>query len=114
MKKIIFILLCSFCIAAQAQENFHGAVKVEYEKIVYSKQLYMELYREWYDQFKQMIPEQVINYYEFVGNTEKSLFKESKEAKLNPRSWYEAMADKNVVFNDYKAGKTVTQKPVYE
>ena len=97
-----------------AQETFHSSVKIEYEKIVYSKQLYMELYKDWYESFKSLIPDQVINYYEFVGNTEKSLFKESKEAVLNPRSWYEAMADKNVVYNDYKAGRTITQKPVYE
>ena len=114
MKKIISFLLPLLAIHVHAQDGFHSSVKVEYEKVVYSKQLYMELYKEWYDQFKQMIPDQVVNYYEFIGNTEKSLFKESKEAVLNPRSWYEAMADKNVVFNDYKSGRTVTQKPVYE
>jgi GLPGLI family protein len=114
MKKLIVLLFIISGITAQAQENFHSTVKVEYEKIVYSKQLYMELYKDWYENFKTMIPDQVINYYEFVGNTEKSLYKESKEAVLNPRTWYEAMADKNVVYNDYKAGRTITQKPVYE
>ena len=114
MKKIVVSLLLMVSFKAFAQTNFHNAVKIEFEKVVYTKQLYMELYQEWYDQFKSMIPEQVVSYYEFVGNTEKSLFKESKEAKLNPRSWYQPIADKNVVYNDFVSGRTVTQKPVFE
>src|SRR5215204_2339036 len=114
MKKLLVLFFLIYSFQSRAQDGFHSTVKVEYEKIVYSKQLYMELYKEWYEQFKQMIPEQVVNYYEFVGNSDKSLYKETKEAVLNPRSWYTAMADKNIVYNDYKAGKTITQKPVFE
>lgn len=114
MKKIFFSLLLIGSMQVMAQTNFHPAVKVEFEKIVYSKQLYMELYQEWYDQFKAMIPDQVVSSYEFVGTTEKSIFKESKEAQLSPRSWYQPLADKNVVYNDFTTGRTITQKPVFE
>lgn len=114
MKKIFFSLLLIGTIPSFAQTSFHPAVKVEFEKVVYSKQLYMELYQEWYEQFKAMIPDQVVSYYEFIGTTEKSLFRETKEAQLNPRSWYQPLADKNVVYNDFTTGKTITQKPVFE
>lgn len=114
MKKLLFFLALASVAAVQGQEVFHTAVKVEFEKTVYSKQLYKELYPDWYEQFRAMIPEQVVSYYSFTGNSERSLFKESKEAVLNPRSWYQAIADKNVVYNDYTTGKTVTQKPVFE
>jgi GLPGLI family protein len=114
MKKILFSLLLLVSMQGFAQTSFHPEVKVEFEKVVYSKQLYMELYQEWYEQFKAMIPDQVVSYYEFIGTTEKSLFRETKEAQLNPRSWYQPLADKNVVFNDYTTGRTITQKPVFE
>ncbi|NTS43856.1 GLPGLI family protein [Flavisolibacter sp. BT320] len=114
MKKIILGLLVMVSVQSFAQTRFHPEVKIEFEKTVYSKQLYMELYQEWYDQFKAMIPDQVVSYYEFIGTTEKSLFRETKEAQLNPRSWYQPLADKNVVYNDYTTGKTITQKPVFE
>ncbi|MDQ3277819.1 MAG: GLPGLI family protein [Bacteroidota bacterium] len=114
MKSFFATALLLFTLATKAQPSFHPAVKIEFEKIVYTKQLYMELYQDWYEQFKSMIPEQVVSYYEFVGNTEKSLFKETREAKLNPRSWHQPIADKNVVYNDFALGKTITQKPVFE
>lgn len=89
-------------------------MKIEFEKVVYSKPLYLELYQEWYEQFKAMIPDQVVSYYEFTGTTGKSLFRESREAQLNPRSWYQPLADKNVVHNDFTTGRTITQKPVFK
>ncbi|HZH36928.1 MAG TPA: GLPGLI family protein [Flavisolibacter sp.] len=114
MKKLMVFLAVILGSHAGAQTNFHSTVKVDFEKVVYSKQLYMELYQEWYDQFKQMIPVQVVNYYEFVGDTTKSLYRETKEAVLSPRSWYQSLADKNVVYNDYRNKRTITQKPVFE
>lgn len=114
MKKLAAVILVFLSFAGHAQQTFHSTVKVEFEKTVYARQLYRELYSDWYEQFKQMIPDLVVNYYTFTGNNEKSLFRESKEPVLNPRTWYQAIADKNVVYNDYTNGKTITQKPVYE
>jgi GLPGLI family protein len=56
----------------------------------------------------------VVNYYEFVGDTTQSLFKESKEAVLPPNTWYQEIAHQNVVYNNYALQKTITQKPVAE
>ena len=114
MKKILVIFTLVFAIGAQAQQVFHPTVKIEFEKVVYVRQQFKELNPEWYETFKNQMPEQSVNYYEFTGDTTKSIFKESKEAPVNPRSWYQPIADKNVVYNDYRTGKTITQKPVFE
>jgi GLPGLI family protein len=110
---VIAILILS-SMAGTTQETFHSAVKIEFEKVVYVRQQYKELSPEWYEMAKNQLPEQSVNYYQFIGDTEKSLFKETKEAPVNPRSWYQPVADKNVVYNDFKSGKTITQKPVFE
>lgn len=99
---------------AQAQVNFHNAVKIEFEKVVYVKQQFKELNPEWYEMAKNQLPDQSVNYYQFIGDVDKSLWKETKEAPVNPRSWWQPIADKNVVYNDYNTGKTITQKPVFE
>jgi GLPGLI family protein len=113
-KKFVTILLTTFVLAGGAQETFHSAVKIEFEKVIYVRQQYKELYSEWYDEFKDNIPEKVVNYYEFIGDTAKSIFRETKEAVVNPRMWYQQLADKNVVYNNYNTQQTITQKPVYE
>ncbi len=115
MKKLfVATIVMVLGIAGKAQETFHNAVKVEFEKVVYVRQQQKELNPERYEMFKNQYPEQTVNYYLFIGDTTRSLFKESKEAVLNARSWYQPIADKNVVYNDFKTGKTISQKPVFE
>ena len=114
MKRNFIISLLCFVVAAGKAQTFQPQVKIEFEKVVYVRQHYKELFSEWYDQFKNMIPEKVVNQYEFVGDTTQSLFRESKEAVLPPNTWYEEVANKNVVYNNYADFKTVTQKPVAE
>lgn len=114
MQKIAFFLFIVFSGGASAQQAFHPAAKVEFEKVVYVRQQYKELFADWYEEFKNMIPEKVVNQYEFLGDTSRSLFREVKEAVLPPNTWYQEVASKNVVYNDYKTQRTVTQKPVAE
>ena len=64
--------------------------------------------------FKDRVPASVVNYYDFIGDTTKSIYKPGKEAPFDPRSWYNSIADKNTIFTDYKAGTVIAQKPVYE
>lgn len=112
--KIIFFFACVFSGRFAQAQTFHPQVRIEFEKVVYVRQQYKELFSEWYDQFKSMIPETVVNRYEFLGDTAQSLFHETKEAVLPPNTWYEEVANKNVVYNQYTTGRTVTQKPVAE
>lgn len=114
MKKILFLFFLIAATAAQAQTSFHSQVRIEYEKVIYVRQQYKEMFPEWFEEFKNMIPEKVVNTYEFVGDTTQSLFRELKEAVLPPNTWYEEVANKNVVFNNYSTAQTITQKPVAE
>ncbi len=114
MKRSLIVFVLSFFVLAANAQTFHPQVKIEYEKVVYVRQHYKEMFSEWYEQFKNMIPEKVVNQYEFVGDTTQSLFREIKEAVLPPNTWYEEVANKNVVYNNYANLKTITQKPVAE
>ena len=112
MKRFFFFFLILASISANAQTRFHPQVRIEYEKVVYVRQQYKELFPEWFDEFKTMIPEKEVNTYEFVGDTTQSLFREIKEAVLPANTWYEEVGNKNVVLNNYSTMRTITQKPV--
>lgn len=114
MKRFFLFLLIITAVVGHAQTSFHPQVRIEFEKVVYVRQQYKELFSEWYEEFKNMIPEKVVNQYEFVGDTTQSLFREIKEAVLPANTWYEEVANKNVVFNNYSTLKTITQKPIAE
>jgi GLPGLI family protein len=118
MKKltIFLVLLSSLLSSANGQARFYAAIKVEYEKTVSVRQLMKELQEgnSWYEQNKEKYPVSYLSYYEFTGDTSRSIYKPGKELPIDPRAWYRPVADKNVVYNDYKKGITISQKPVYE
>jgi GLPGLI family protein len=115
MKRIQFTIaffFISFILSAQA--TFLNTVKIEYEKIVYTRQLYKDLYpAQTYERYKNQIPETTISYFDFIGDTTKSIFKPGRETSYDPRGW-RIFANENVVYTDYKSHKTIAQKPVYE
>lgn len=112
---MVFLLLAFVGHAfSQSQSNFFGTVKIEFQKTVYARQLYKEMYERWWDMFKDRVPAQVVSYYDFIGDTTKSIYKPGKEAPFDPRSWYQSVADKNIIYTDYSADKVIAQKPVYE
>jgi GLPGLI family protein len=98
------------------QARFFPAVKVEYEKTTAVRQLLKDLSDgdSWFEQNKERYPVSILSYYEFVGDTSRSVFKPGKDVPLDPRMWWRPVADKNVVYTDYKKGITIAQKPVYE
>ena len=115
MKKcFIFLLIVAATFGAQAQTQFFGSVKVEFEKTLSVHAYYKELDPEWYDFIKNNLPKTVITYHEFIGDSTQSLFKPGREAQIDPRSFYRPVADKNVVYNNYQQGIRISQKPVYE
>ena len=101
-------------LALSAQPIFLNTVKIEYEKTVYTRQLYKNLYpAQTYERYKNQIPETTISYFDFIGDTTKSIFKPGRETSYDPRGW-RIFANENVVYTDYQTNKTITQKPVYE
>ena len=101
-------------LALSAQTAFLNTVKIEYEKTVYTRQLYKDLYpAQTYERYKNQIPETTISYFDFIGDTTKSVFKPGRETSYDPRGW-RIFANENVVYTDYQTNKTITQKPIYE
>ena len=100
--------------AASAQTRFFGTVKIEFEKTLAVHQLFKEIEPEWYDRIKEHMPAQYISYFDFIGDTAKSIYKPGREVAQDPRNFFGGIADKNVVYNDYSHGTTVSQKPVFE
>jgi len=100
-------------LVSQAQTIFHPQIKIEFEKTIYVRQLYRELVPEWYDRIKDQLPESNLAYFDFIGDTVKSIFKPGRELPFDPRAW-RPMANQNVVYTDYRTNKSITQKPVFE
>ncbi|MDQ3550874.1 MAG: GLPGLI family protein [Bacteroidota bacterium] len=115
MKKLLIIVFTLFIAGnIHAQTQFFGKVKIEFEKTLNVHAIYKELDPQWYDQIKERLPQTAITYHEFIGDSTRSVFKPGKDAAIDPRSWYRPVADKNVIFTDFKSGKSISQKPVYE
>lgn len=98
------------------QEKFFSTVRVEFEKTTSVRQLMKDLQEgnSWYEQNKDRYPVSMFNYYEFVGDTSRSLYKPTKETPPDPRIWYRPVGDKNIVYTDFKKGISISQKPVFE
>jgi GLPGLI family protein len=117
IKHFFFILTLLFTATlVNSQARFFSTIRVEYEKTTAVRQLMKELNgnEPWFEQNKERFPVSVLNYYEFTGDTSRSIFKPGKQVASDPRMWWQPMGDKNIVYNDYHSGKTITQKPVFE
>ncbi|ANE49534.1 GLPGLI family protein [Flavisolibacter tropicus] len=115
MKKIsLFIIALNSILASQAQTQFFGKVNVEFEKTTNVHALYKDMEPEWFERIKERLPKTVLSYHNFIGDSTKSIYKPGREVEVDPKTWYRPVADKNVVFTDFKTGRTIAQKPVYE
>lgn len=115
MKKLLLLAVITLLSCAlQAQTSFFGKVKIEFEKVTNVPAYYKELDPQWFEQIKDRLPKNVVSYHEFTGDTTRSVYKPGREVPIDPRHWFRPVADKNVVYTDYKAGRTIAQKPVYE
>lgn len=117
IKKILYPVVVVLSMQnTQAQVRFSPAIKVEFEKTTSVRQLMKELQEgnSWYEQNKDRYPVSMLSYYEFTGDTARSLYKPGKEVPVDPRMWYRSVGDMNVVYTDYKKGVTISQKPVFE
>ena len=75
MKQIILIAFSFFLsITLYSQTIFHNTVKIEFEKTVYVRQLYKEVIPRWYETIKARLPETMITYFDFIGDSTKSIY----------------------------------------
>lgn len=117
IKKIILAASITMAVhSVTAQDRFFSTIKVEFEKTTSVRQLMKELQEgnSWYEQYKDRFPVSFVNYYDFTGDTSKSIYQPTKEVPVDPKSFYRPVADKNIVYTDYKKGISISQKPVFE
>jgi GLPGLI family protein len=117
MKKgIILFALFVAVTSSQAQENFFPAIRVEFDKTVSVRALYKELEENssWFQQWQDRYPVTAISQFVFIGDTAHSLYQPAKEVVQDPRAFYRPLADRNIVYTDYKKNITISQKPVFE
>jgi len=116
IKKIFFILTICSATKAGAQERFFSTIKVEFEKTTSVRQLMKDLQEgnSWYEQNKDRYPVSMLSYYDFTGDTSRSLYQPGKDVPIDPRVWYRPVGDKNIVYTDYKKAISISQKPVFE
>ncbi|MGE5520693.1 MAG: GLPGLI family protein [Candidatus Dadabacteria bacterium] len=114
MKNIVVVLICLAFLQSNAQPIFHKTVKIEFEKTVYVRQLYKSWEPEWYEMIKDRLPETALTYFDFIGDTSRSVYKPGREVRYDPRSPYQGLADKNIVYTDYSSATYTSQKPVFD
>jgi GLPGLI family protein len=115
MRTFTFALIVFFFSGgARAQTRFFGTIKVDFEKTLNVHASYKNMDPQWYDRIKDRLPKEVVTYHTFIGDSTRSLYRPGKETELDPRSFFRPVADKNIVFTDFRSGKTLAQKPVFE
>ena len=117
IKKIILTICLGIALQTiDAQQRFFATLKVEFEKTTSVRQLMKDLQEgnNWYEQNKDRYPVSMVSYYDFTGDTSKSLYQPGKDVPVDPRVWYRPVGDKNVVYTDYRNRISISQKPVFE
>ena len=117
MKKTVIISACLlFVITVSAQEYFFSRIRVEYDKTVSVRAMFKDLEgnSSWFQQWQDRYPVSVVSQFVFIGDTSQSIYQPAKDVIHDPRSFYRPLADKNIVYTNYKNQTTVSQKPVFE
>jgi GLPGLI family protein len=116
MKKqlILFVVGCLSGFLSEAQQIFLDKVSIDYVKTVAVWPLMKEIDPQWYERGKDRMPKETTSYFNFTSDGNKSIFKRTKEAEIPRGMWFQPFADNNVVYNDYAASTTISQKPIYE
>lgn len=116
IRLIITTLGCLVIHLAGAQDYFFPKIRVEFEKTVSVRALYKALQGNstWFQQWQDRYPVSTVAPYIFVGDTNHSIYQPLKEPDYDPRSFYRPVADRNIVYTDFRKKKTISQKTVFE
>jgi GLPGLI family protein len=107
-------MFCSLAVLSRAQQIFLDKVSVDFVKTVAVWPLMKEIDPEWFEQGKDHMPKETLTYFNFTSDGQKSVFKRTKEPEVQRGMWFQPFADNNLVYNDYSAGTTISQKPIFE
>lgn len=116
MKRIITLLtLISLFTSVKSQQIFVTQGKIEYERKTNSHRLYFTGEDgSWVEQFKKMVPQFKLSYFELFFNQDKSYYKPGKEVDDPKNGFFESPAESNIVYKDLKEQTTVSQKQIFE
>lgn len=116
MKRIIFLLpLLSLFVLANSQQVFIKQGKIEYERKTNSHRLYFTGEEgSWVDQFKKLVPQFKVNYFDLFFTEDKSVYKPGREVDEQKSGFFESPAGENIVYKDLKQQIGISQKQVFE
>jgi len=116
MKRTISLLiLVSLFTVAQSQQSFIKEGKIEYERKTNAHRLYFTGEEgSWVDQFKKMVPQFKIGYFDLLFTENQSLYKPGKEVEEDKTGFFESPAAENVVYKELKQQTSVSQKQIFE
>src|SRR5690349_16891270 len=98
MKQTVLLIsfLCA-CILAQSQQVFVSQGKVEYERKTNSHRLFFSGEEgSWVDQFKKLVPQFKLSYFDLLFTPDKSLYKPGKEVDEQKTGFFESPAAENI------------------
>jgi len=115
MKNILFLIFCFAMTITNAQTQFFSTVKIEFEKTVTTRALYKELFPEWFEEWKDHIPQTTLSYFDFISDSVHSIYKPGRDVTASPGMFdFFTLANKNTVYTDYQKNTSISQKPIYE
>ncbi len=116
MKKILFAILLLSAATANAQVAFIKKGKIEFERKTNTHRLFFsgEEDNSFTEQFKKLIPQFKVDYFDLTFNEEKSVYKPGKESGQQTNGFFENPAAQNTVYKDFNTQLITAQKQVFE
>ena len=114
-RTIVLFILFSWFTHAQSQQVFIKQGKIEYERKTNSHRLYFTGEEgSWVDQFKKLVPQFKISYFDLFFTENKSVYKPGKEVEEDKTGFFESPAAENTVYKDLKQQTSTSQKQIFE
>jgi GLPGLI family protein len=117
MKRIaIFTTFICSALFAVAQPRFVTSGKIEFERKTNVHRLYYSDAEmgSWSEQFKKLIPQFKINYFDLVFTEGKTLYKPGRDNPDDKRIGFPPPAAENIVYKDLQQQTAISQKQIYE
>ena len=112
MKKIIFIIISFVSIQSLfAQTVFLSKGKIEFEK---RTNVWIDLKGSFGDDLKQSIPEYQTSYFDYTFDNDKAIYKPGRQVNNKANSFFNTLANDNVVYSDFTHDKYTAKKHVFE
>lgn len=112
---ILTILICS-AFFATAQPRFITSGKIEFERKTNVHRLYYSDAEmgSWSENFKKLIPQFKVNYFDLTFTEGKTLYKPGRDNPDDKRVGFPPPANENVVYKDLQQQTGASQKQIYE